>query len=220
MNKKTLLLSAIIGMTGCHKPAFIMSDAEYLARIHHADGFNNGRDAIISAVEADTGIGGSPKRAYRVTGDEFKAAVKELEASGHIDDTATGMWEMVLGRYDWYSIGRAGSFGMYVLYPPAVEQAGRSWYVHVKVAPNSDLVVAQGTNVRFDQTAIGHSIDGIYQPKSQKMLAGKVIELIDARTLRIDQRADSGGGEQFDLAILPPNYVDMCNCMVGGGGGA
>lgn len=56
---------------------------------------------------------------------------------------------------------------------------------------------------------VGFKVGYMYQGPED----ATVIEVVDYRTLRLDKKAP-GDVMQYDLAILPPDYVDMCACSM------
>jgi hypothetical protein len=137
----------------------------------------------------------------------------------------------VLGRYDWHPLGNRGGFGAYQFHQPAFEQAKRSWWIIGVMKAGSDLLVAINQNARFKgdevydlsasddgtlgktppmNSPVGFKVGYMYNGPTD----ATVVEVINIRTLRLSKKADHDV-LQYDLPILPPDYVDMCNCKEG-----
>jgi len=140
---------------------------------------------------------------------------------------------IILGQYGWVS-DASGSRGRYSFYQPAFEQADRSWWIHGMMKAGSDLLIAVSRTARFtggecnqwasssnsdmqcvgwtyrpSQSPVGYDVGFMYKGPEH----AKVLEVVDYKTLRLDKRAVNDV-LQFDLSILPPDYVDMCSCMM------
>lgn len=124
-----------------------------------------------------------------------------------------------------------GAFGAYTFYQAAFDQAKRSWWIDGVMKAGSDLLVAVNRNAEFkrvvrseswdsegghkiDQgppmnSAVGYHVGYMYHGPKDAV----VVEVIDGRTLRLN-KSSPGDVLQFDLAILPPDYVDMCDCRM------
>lgn len=163
----------------------------------------------------------------------FEAKAKILRSHGRLPidffDAA-----MILGQYGGHSSGLGSSFGAYSFYQPAFDQADRSWWIQGMMRAGSDLLVAVNRNAAFTggtcngwgsgstredgcfswsykppQSPVGYSVGFIYKGPEN----AKVIEVVDKITLRLDKTSPSDV-MQYDLSILPPDYVDLCACKM------
>lgn len=170
---------------------------------------------------------------------EIDARAKELMAEGRMP-LGFGIPATVIGREH----GRAG---VYRFYPPAFDQAKRSWWIDGVMEAGSDILVPVNQNARFTTwcdvwvstdgrrsppcvntmgSPVGyripylnaHASDGTYAP----IRDATVLEMptypdgTPKGTLRLDKKAP-GFSLTYGIAILPPDYVDMCACHVGYG---
>lgn len=153
----------------------------------------------------------------------------------------TDFWSShrVLGRYGWHnnegdsSVGgtpslgllqrgarSGGSFGAYSFYRPAFEQASRSWWIHGVMEAGSDILHVVNRNAKLTEQVIGYRVQYI-SAYPHEIRDATVIEIpkwpdgsLRSSELRLNKRAPSYA-MTYDIGILPPDYVDMCNCHVG-----
>jgi hypothetical protein len=118
-----------------------------------------------------------------------------------------------VGRYEWHAGPRGGYFGAYAFSQLAFEQAMRSWWVHGTIAARSDLLVAANPNAKFDPSVVGYAVNSIYLGHDRSLTGAKVVEFVDEHTVRLDRTAEADG-EQWALGVLPPDYVDLCDCTM------
>jgi hypothetical protein len=134
----------------------------------------------------------------------------------------------IIGQYHWHAKG-GGYFGTYEFYQPAFEQARLSWYFHGKVIENSNSLWvedfdydAQSQGILFDDSVIGRTVGPMsmtYMSDDKvisEIFTAKVVAVTEnGRSLKLDRRAPHHA-EQWGMAILPNDYVDMCKCHRGG----
>jgi hypothetical protein len=105
----------------------------------------------------------------------FDDHTKELVKLGRVSEDFDAY--TLLGQYGWHtradiasvgseaplwvlqSSGDEGAFGAYTFYPPAFEQAKRTWVVDAFMLPDSDLLWIRNRNIKFDKSVIGRTID-------------------------------------------------------------
>jgi hypothetical protein len=143
---------------------------------------------------------------------------------------------LYIGAYDWHSTSGRGYFGAYAFYQPAFDQASRSWFVHAMMKKGSDLLVAINRNAEFIRhcryralvsqdggapkevddcdpamnSPVGFTVSRMYQGPEDAV----VVEVVSSNTLRLSKKSP-GDVLQYDVAILPSDYVDMCACHAG-----
>lgn len=136
----------------------------------------------------------------------------------------------VLGQYGWIRTA-GGSSGVYSFYRPAYEQMQRSWVVHVVMQKGSDILIAVNRNAEFVRKCrsqwwgsdgshgedcdvpmkppLGYSVGWMYGGPQ----GAHVLEVLSSNRLKLDKKA-SEDVLQYDVMITPPDYIDMCACVV------
>lgn len=129
-----------------------------------------------------------------------------------------------------------GSFGAYSFSQRAFAQAQKQWWIHGVIEKGKDLLYPLNRNANFDPSVVGYRISGIYGER----LSATVIEVRGkgyewqswgsdgssdhgkdtwSGPLRLSKPFPDDGKEprfvyQYDIAILSPDYVDMCGCTM------
>ena len=118
----------------------------------------------------------------------------------------------VLGRYGWHATSGGGYEGRYTFFQPAFDQAMRSWWVNAVMEGGSDVLRPVFSTAEFDDSVIGHHVGRIYMAESESFLKDAVVVgLASHGGLRLNQTAPHFA-MSHGISILPPDYVDMCNC--------
>ena len=136
-----------------------------------------------------------------------------------------------------HRFSNSGSYGAYSFYRPAFDQAKRSWWIIGMMKAGSDLLVAINRNARFDNSdcsywsasdgtsgkdcpppkansPLGFLVGPMYDSESQSFIRDAVVvEVVSYDKVRLNKRA-KGDVLQYDLGILPPDYIDMCACKM------
>jgi hypothetical protein len=121
--------------------------------------------------------------------------------------------ELFLAQYGWHSAPGLW-FGAYSFHQPAFEQAKRSWFIHGVMEKGGNRLYAMNVNAKFDESIVGYTVVFLHMG----IRNAKVIGLykyddgsVDHRSVLINQTA-AEFGFQYNIAILPPDYVDYCQC--------
>jgi hypothetical protein len=195
-----------------------------------------GAAAVASTDARSAALSGSAplnEDSFRAEQDKlFRTHVAELSKLGHMAPDF-GMAYMVLGTYGWYT-GTKEYFGAYAFSQAAYEQAKHAWFGHFEVLEGGNELWAEDDGdsdtcanggscpIVFDKSAIGMTIPPMSMVwfKGDKLESGwfegaKVIGIKDdGRTLILDKRAPHQA-EQWNMAIVPAGWVDMCACTTG-----
>lgn len=136
----------------------------------------------------------------------------------------------VIGQYGWHSacgdgVGAVaqvwiyrcdgGSFGAYTFYEPAFAQAKRTWWIHGVMEKGSDLLHPMNRGAKFDESIIGYGVSFMYKgPEGARVIElPKYSDGSSMNVLRLDKKSPDFA-QQWDMAITPPDYVDMCSCTI------
>ena len=137
-----------------------------------------------------------------------------------------------------------GAFGAYTFSEAAYQQAKRIYVIHGTVDAGTDILVDQSYGVMipdrngvvwsgspigkgaFDSAIVGDSVGSLTYCQGygnhikycdQADLRGAtVIKFIDKGHVQISKKA-THDAVMYGLVIRPPDYIDMCDCTVGGG---
>lgn len=187
--------------------------------------------ATAIVLAAATYILAQPKGHPRALEEETSARYRSLSRKV-IDDHASILMKegrmptdfaatfTVLGEFGWHKLSDAYS-GVYTFHQASFDQAKRSWWIHGTMKAGSDLLVAVNRNSQFEcsdwdatsckmNSPVGFSVGFMYKGP----VDAKVLAVVGRSTLRLD-KVSPADVLQYDLSILPPDYVDMCQCAVG-----
>lgn len=147
---------------------------------------------------------------------KFDAAVNKLKSAGRWEAHTEASFE--LGYFTWMNgevenDGKKsdGYFGTYLYQESAFQKAMQCWWIHGVVKAETDILISLGDNTKFDQSAVGHRVQSMYQAKSGKSFEGATItEFIDEKTLRLDRKSEFDA-EQYGMKITPVNYRHESN---------
>jgi len=155
---------------------------------------------------------------------EIDAAEEALQDEGRMPRDFNNAY-MVLGQYGWHKQG-SGFSGRYTLHAAALAQAKRSWWIHGFTLKGSTLLYATNRNANFDDSIVGHTVSYTYVDWTKGTTAGMTTTVVE--TLKYDDNSGHKGilrlkhaapvtDAHYSVAILPPDYVDMCGCTVSEG---
>ena len=153
---------------------------------------------------------------------EMDTRAEEIKKAGRMPQDYGNVW-MTIGTYDWYSEGSA-RFGAYRFYEPAFQQAMRSWIIHGFTIKGDTLLYATNPNAEFDDSIVGYTVSYGYV-EDQRRFASMQTTVVES--LKFSDNSGHRGilrlkdpapetGPRYNIAIRPPDWVEMCGCIVGG----
>lgn len=180
----------------------------------------------------DADLAGSAASIFRLRESAlFEAHAAILQQEGRLPADFEGV-HYILGRYGWHGHAghersdgvrlrrSGGAFGAYSFYQPAFEQAQRSWWIHGVMEAGSDILRPVNMNAKFADQVVGYRVGHISVVGSRESIRDAVVVEVpkyfdgsSTNTLRLDTKA-SGFALGYNIGILPPDFVSLCECGI------